>query len=202
MNILNSIQSIDNFLFTMSIRYTTVFLLCFLVFVSYYITYDFWAEGAGPINCKRAGTLIVTCCQDHIINRSPSNPAGTLVTYCTDCEVGPGGQDPPAPLRNCGERYVQMFEKDPNQPPPPKPPFSERIPSGVIEQSQPLTQQDPNDINKNVPPQQDFTEQLSSSETFEGDNVADNKQNNGFSTQSEENNGEERINDERNDTNS
>jgi len=188
-------------LFTKSIRYTSVFLLCFLVFVSYYTTYAFWAEAAGQINCKRAGTLIVTCCQDHIINRSPSNPAGTLVTYCTDCEVGPGGQDPPAPLRNCGERYVQMFEQDPNPPPPPKPPFSERIPPGVIEQTQPLTQQNPNDINENVPPQQEFTEQLSSSETFEGDDVANNEQNNDF-TQSEENNGEVNVNDEQNDTNS
>lgn len=109
-------------------------MLCFLVFVSYYTTYAFWAHAApsGQINCKRTGTLIVTCCQDHIINRSPSNPAGTLVTYCTDCEVGPGGQNPPAPLRNCGERYIQVFEQDPNPPPPPKPPFSEQIPPGVI----------------------------------------------------------------------
>jgi len=190
-------------LFTKSIRYTSVFLLCFVVFVSYYTTYAFWAEAAGQINCKRTGTLIVTCCQDHIINRSPSNPAGTLVTYCTDCEVGPGGQDPPAPLRNCGERYVQMFEQNPNQPPPPKPPFSERIPPGVIEQTQPLTQQNPNDINENVPPQQEFTEQLSSSETLEGDNVADNVQNNDFSAQSEENNIDgESSNNEQNNTNS
>ena len=169
--------------------------------MSYYTTYAFYAEAAGPIKCNRTGTLIVTCCQDNIINRSPSNPAGTLVTYCTDCEVGPGGQDPPAPLRNCGERYIQMFEQDPNPPPPPKPPFSERIPPGFIEQAQPLTEQNPNGANDNVPPQQDFTEQLSS-EILEGDNVADNEQNNDFSTLSEENNGEESINNEQNNTNS
>lgn len=194
-------------MFTKSIKYVSVFLLCFLVFISYYTTYAFWAHAApsGQINCKRTGTLIVTCCQDHIINQSPSNPAGTLVTYCTDCEVGPGGQNPPAPLRNCGERYIQTFEQDPNPPPPPpppRPPFSERIPPGVIEQTQPLTQQNPNGANDNVPPQQDFTEQLSSSETFEGDNVVDNEQNNDFSTLSEENNGEESINNEQNNMNS
>jgi hypothetical protein len=47
-----------------------------------------------------------------------------------------------------------------------------------------------------------LTEQLSSSETFEGDNVADNEQNNDFSTLSEENNGEESINNEQNNMNS
>ncbi|HKR73716.1 MAG TPA: hypothetical protein VJR94_06350, partial [Candidatus Nitrosocosmicus sp.] len=179
-----------------------IFLLSFLVFVSYYTTYAFYAEAAGPIKCDRTGTLIVTCCQDHIINRSPSNPAGTLVTYCTDCEVGPGGQDPPAPLRNCGERYVQMFEQDPNPPPPPKPPFGERIPPGVLEQTQPLIQRDPNDINENVAPQQDLAEQPSSPETFEGSNVANNEETNDFGTQSEENTEEESINGEQNDTNS
>jgi hypothetical protein len=96
-----------------------------------------------------------------------------------------------------------MFEQDPNQPPPPKPPFGERIPPGVIEQTQPLTQQNPNDINENVPPQQEFTEQLSSSETLDGDNVADNVQNNDFSARSEENNIEdESSNNEQNKTNS
>jgi hypothetical protein len=95
-----------------------------------------------------------------------------------------------------------MFEQDPNPPPPPKPPFSERIPPGVIENSQPLTQQDSNDINQNVPPQQDLSEQLSTPETFEEDNVGDNGQNNDISTQSEENNGEENTNNEQNDTNS
>ena len=95
-----------------------------------------------------------------------------------------------------------MFEQDPNPPSPPKPPFSERIPPGVIEQAQPLTQQNPNGINENVPPQQEFTEQLSASETLEGDRVADNEQDNDFSTQSEESDEDEGINDEQNDTNS
>jgi hypothetical protein len=95
-----------------------------------------------------------------------------------------------------------MFEQDPNPPPPPKPPFSERIPPGVLEQTQPLTQQDSNDINENVPTQQDLSEQLLSSDTFEEDNVGYNEQNNDISTQSEENTAEESINSEQNDTNS
>jgi hypothetical protein len=95
-----------------------------------------------------------------------------------------------------------MFEQDPNPPPPPKPPFSERIPPGVLEQTQPLTQQDSNDINENVPTQQDLSEQLLSSDTFEEDNVGYNEQNNDISTQSEENTEEESINSEQNDTNS
>ncbi len=184
---------------TNSIKHAAVLSLFIAVIISYYTTYAVLAETAGQVNCKRSGTLIVTCCQDHIINRSPSNPAGTLVTYCTDCEVGPGGQDPPAPLRNCGERYVQMFEQDPNPPPPPKPPFSERIPPGVIE-TQPLTQQNPNGINENVIPQQEFAEQSSPSETFEGDDITNSEQNNDF-TESEENDGEMTVNDGQNDTN-
>jgi hypothetical protein len=95
-----------------------------------------------------------------------------------------------------------MFEQDPNPPPPPKPPFSERIPPGVLEQTQPLTQQDPNNINENVPPKQDLAEQLSSSETLEGENFANNEQNNDFSTESEENNKEESISNEQNDADS
>ena len=92
------------------------------------------------------------------INRSPSNPAGTFVTYCSDCDVGPGGV-----YQNCGERYIQMFEVDPNTPPT-NPPFKERIPPGVIEKAQPLTQQNPTGVDENVPSEQGFTEQLSSSD--------------------------------------
>ncbi len=184
---------------TNSIKYTTVLSLFVAIIISYYTAYTFFAYGApsGQINCMPTGTVKGTCCQEHIINRSPSNLAGTLVTYCTDCDIGPGGV-----YQNCGERYVQMFEQDPNPPSPPKPPFSERIPPGVIEQAQPLTQQNPNGINENVPPQQEFTEQLSASETLEGDRVADNEQDNDFSTQSEESDEDEGINDEQNDTNS
>ena len=178
-----------------SLKCTCILLLCLSMFGSYYTTSTFLAHAAVPIGCERTGTVKVKCCQEHIINTSPSNPAGTLVNYCTDCDVGSGGV-----YQNCSERYVEMFEQDPN-PPPPNPPFSKRIPPGVIEQTQPLIQQDPNGINENVPPQQQFTEQLSSSETFEGDDVANNEQNNDF-TQSEENNGEVSVNDEQNDTNS
>ena len=72
----------------------------------------------------------------------------------------------------------------------------------MLEQTQPLTQQDSNDINENVPTQQDLSEQLLSSDTFEEDNVGYNEQNNDISTQSEENTEEESINSEQNDTNS
>jgi hypothetical protein len=67
------------------------------------------AEPSGGISCQRSGTLTVTCCQDHIINRSPANPAGTLVTYCTDCTVGRGGATgEEGYLHDCSERYIQM----------------------------------------------------------------------------------------------
>ncbi len=109
----------------------------------------FWAqaEPSGKIQCWRTGTVKQTSCHDHIINRSPSNPAGKLVTYCADCEEGPGGY-----VQNCSERYIQMFQQDP------KPPFSERISPGVIEQTQPLSQQESDSINENVAPQRDITE--------------------------------------------
>lgn len=176
-------------------------MLCFLVFVSYYATYTFLthAEPSGPIGCERIGTLKIKCCQEHIINRSPSNPAGPLVNYCTDCDIGPGGEPN---YQNCSERYIQMFEQDPNPQPPTKPPFSERIPPGVIGETQPLTEQDQNGINQNVPYQQDFAGQLHSSETLGGDNVADDEQNKDFSALSDENNRDVSTIDKENDTNS
>ena len=101
---------------TNSIKYTSVSLLFFLVFVSYYTTYAFWAqaEPSGPVGCERTGTVKVTCCQEHIINRNPTNPAGILVTYSTDCDIGSGGGKPSGSegYKNCGERYLLMFEKD------------------------------------------------------------------------------------------
>jgi hypothetical protein len=75
---------------------------------------DACAEPSGSMTCYRTGTLTRTCCQDHIINRSPSNPAGTLVTYCTDCKVGPGGTSD-----ECGERYIPMGAEQPLTPIPP-----------------------------------------------------------------------------------
>jgi len=179
------------------LKYICILLLCLSIFGSYYTTSTFLVHAAVAIGCEKTGTLKVKCCQEHIINKSPSNPAGTLVNYCTDCDVGLGGVK-----QNCSERYIQFFEQESN-PPPTKSPFKERLPSGVIEQSQPLTQQNPNGVNENIPSQQEFTEQLSSSETLEGDNVVENVQNNDFSEQSEENNIEDESNDnEQNNANS
>jgi hypothetical protein len=75
---------------------------------------DACAEPSSSMTCKRTGTSTRTCCQDHIINRSPSNPAGTLVTYCTDCKVGPGGI-----TVECGKRYIPMRAEQPLTPIPP-----------------------------------------------------------------------------------
>jgi hypothetical protein len=99
---------------------------------------------AVQINCSETGTLTVTCCQDHVINRSPSNPAGTLVTYCTDCDVKPGGSkilEGPYKglynvnqLQNCGERYIDVKSEQP----PTSSPFDPTAPlqGGVLEQQQ------------------------------------------------------------------
>jgi hypothetical protein len=77
----------------------------------------FQASAAGPISCNRTGTMKITCCQDHVINRTPANPAGTLVTYCTDCDVtGVGESVGPAGYTNCGERYIQMSAEEPPMP--------------------------------------------------------------------------------------
>jgi hypothetical protein len=77
------------------------------------ITLRVLAEPSGKIGCERTGTLKVKCCQEHIINRSPANPAGTLVNYCTDCELGPGGTYDS--IHNCSERYIEAYLE---QPPP------------------------------------------------------------------------------------
>ncbi len=135
-----------------SLKNICILLLCLSIFGSYYTASTFFAHAAVKIGCEIAGTLKVKCCQQQVINRSPSNPAGTLVNYCTDCDVGPGGV-----YRNCSERYIQMFEQDPS-PPQTNPPFKERIPPGAIEQSQPLTLQDSSNVGENVPSQQGFTE--------------------------------------------
>ena len=75
------------------------------------------AEPSGQIHCKRTGTVAATCCQDHIINRSPANPAGTLVTYCTDCNyyVDTAGD---YHIKDCGERYIAMAAEEPITVPP------------------------------------------------------------------------------------
>ena len=106
----------------------SVSLSIFLVFVSYYTPYvvRVEAEPSGPVGCERSGTVKVTCCQDHIINCSPTNPAGTLVTYCTDCDI----LSTELGYTNCGERYIPGFEKDPN--PPTQSSFEKQIPPGSL----------------------------------------------------------------------
>ena len=112
---------------------TILFLIMALIYSSYSSASWVSAVPSGRIKCDRTGTLIVTCCQDHIINRSPSNPAGTLVTYCTDCQVGTGGTN--EPLHDCGERYIK-YSQQPT--PPPTGPLAKPLqPDGVLEQSPP-----------------------------------------------------------------
>ena len=83
------------------------------------------------------------------------------------------------------------------------PPFSERIPPGVIEQSQPLTQQDSSNVEESVPSQDGFTEQSSSSGNSIDDSVVDDKQNNNYNAESEENTNENENNENgQNNTNS
>lgn len=81
------------------------------------LTFQALAEPSGQIDCKRTGTVAVTCCQDHIINRSPANPAGTLVTYCTDCNIyyDTAGD---WHVRDCGERYIAVAAEEPINVPP------------------------------------------------------------------------------------
>jgi hypothetical protein len=90
----------------------------FIVASIYSFSYSttFQASAAGPIRCERTGTVKMTCCQDQVINRTPANPAGTLVTYCTDCDVSVYGEDFPT---GCGERYIEMSAEEPGLPVPP-----------------------------------------------------------------------------------
>ena len=94
------------------------------------------AEPSGPITCERTGTVTETCCQEHIINRSPDNPAGTLVKYCTDCTIGPGGGF--SSFYDCSERYIDISAEQPPTPSLPTPPIAGEniIPgvTGVLEQ--------------------------------------------------------------------
>ena len=99
---------------------------------------------------------MVTCCQDHVINQSPDNPAGTLVTYCTDCQVGPEGIG--IASGTCGDRYIKAFTQDPT--PTPTPPLFGRAPLGALdnlptlEQVPTTTPAPPTPLgeNTNVPP--------------------------------------------------
>jgi hypothetical protein len=159
----------------------SILLIFSSLFSSYYTTYAFFvnAEPSGKVGCERTGTLKVKCCQYHIINKSPSNPAGSLVNYCTDCDVGPGGVP-----QNCGERYIDSVITGLEDPKPEKDtPFKEHIPPGVIEKAEPIIEGNPNNPGEKVQPQQGFTGQLSS-ETLEGNNDLSNS----YDAQSAENN--------------
>lgn len=90
------------------------FLVVSVIYSSSSITLLVLAEPSGPVGCERTGTVKVTCCQEHIINRSPANPAGTLVTYCTDCDIAPGS----TAFVNCSERYIRMGIETPVPVPP------------------------------------------------------------------------------------
>lgn len=151
----------------MSIKYVSVILLFVSMMSSYYTTYAFFvnAEPSGKIGCEQTGTLKVKCCQYHIINRSPSNPAGSLVNFCTDCDVGPGGVK-----QNCSERYIDSIITGAEDPQPePDTPFKERIPPGAIEKAEPIDEQNSNNLGEKVQPQQGFTEQPFT-ENIKGDN--------------------------------
>jgi hypothetical protein len=172
-------------------KYTFMLLLFISVFSSYYATYALLAnaEPSGKIGCQITGTLKVKCCQYHIINRSPSNPAGSLVNYCTDCDVGPGGVK-----QNCSERYIDSVDTGLEDPKPePKPPLTEHVPPGVIENSKPITEQNPNSLDKNAL-QQGFSEQLSSADNSIDDSGGENEQNNNNNAESEENTAENENN--------
>lgn len=100
-----------------SVIFVAISIIVVASIYSFSSSIPFQANAAGPISCNRTGTVTITCCQDQVINRTPANPAGTLVTYCTDCEVGPiYGEAVP---ENCGERYIQMSAEEPATPVPP-----------------------------------------------------------------------------------
>jgi hypothetical protein len=113
-----------------------LFLIVALIYSSYSSTPLVSAVPSGAIGCERTGTLTVTCCQRHIINRSPANPAGILQNLCTDCKVGPGGE-----YYEYSERYIDIGRGNaPPPPPPPTGPLAKPLqPDGVLEQSPPPT---------------------------------------------------------------
>ncbi|MGZ5511644.1 MAG: hypothetical protein ACXWFC_14395, partial [Nitrososphaeraceae archaeon] len=92
-----------------------------------------------------------------------------IENYCQTCIYTSFGY-------SCGDKVKQLTDT----------PFKDRIPTGTIEQSQPLTQQNPNEVGEEVSPLQDFSEQSSSSENSVDDNVVDNGQNKEDSAQFEE----------------
>jgi len=122
-------------LFAKPVIFVVISSLAFALIYSSYFSSTFWVFAAGAITCSQTGTVTVTCCQDHVVNRSPSNPAGTVVTYCTDCQVSPGGtgvgvlpgQYNINQLHDCSERYIAASAEEP-----PPTPVPSRLPPGVL----------------------------------------------------------------------
>ena len=103
-----------------SVIFVAISIIVVASIYSFSSSIPFQANAAGPIRCERTGTVKVTCCQDEVINRSPANPAGTLVTYCTDCDIGIGDDAiGTAGYTNCSERYIGMSAEEPATPVPP-----------------------------------------------------------------------------------
>ncbi len=108
-----------------------------------------------------------TCCWSE---RAPGKlPPLNKDNYCQTCVKTSYGYA-------CSEKVKQLTDT----------PFKDRVPTGTIEQSQPLTQQNPNELGEEVSPLQDFSERSSSSENSVDDNVVDNGQNKEDSAQLEE----------------
>jgi hypothetical protein len=96
-------------------------------------------------------------------------PPLNIENYCQTCIYTSYGY-------SCSDKVKQLTDS----------PFKDRVPSGTIEQSQPLTQQNPNEVGEEVSPLQDFSERSSSSKNSVDDNVVDNGQNKEDNAQFEE----------------
>src|SRR5918996_1322574 len=120
-----------------SIRKPVIFVVISIFVIAltyeYYITALFVSAAPyGELTCKRTGTVKVQCCQDHI-EKTLGGVGFDIVTYCTDCDVGPGGVH-----QNCSERYIEMSAEQPPGPSLPNPPIAGEniVPgeTGVLEQ--------------------------------------------------------------------
>ncbi len=141
-----------------------------------------WFGGSCGAETKNPyGETQQTCCWNE---RVPGKlPPLNIENYCQTCIYTSYGY-------SCSDKVKQLTDS----------PFKDRVPSGTIEQSQPLTQQNPNDIEQSQPltqqnpnevgeevsPLQDFSERSSSSKNSVDDNVVDNGQNKEDNAQFEE----------------
>lgn len=143
--------------------------LSILPFNAYAVPPDggFYEGSCGARTTNPSGETQQTCCWE---GRDPTKlPPLNKVNYCQTCVDTSEGRD-------CKDKVKQLTDT----------PFKDRIPTGSIEQSQPLTQQNPNEVGEEVSPLQDFSERSSTSENSVDDNVVDNGQNKEDSTQFEE----------------